>query len=330
MTRAFISGIGYHVPDRVVTNDDLAALMDTSDQWIRERTGIQSRRFVEEGVGTTDLAIPAVERALNGASLTVNDIDLIVFATSTPDYMAPGSGCLLQDRMGFPEIGALDVRVQCSGFIYGLSVADQYIRTGTFKHVLVVGAEVQSTGMDLSDAGRDVSVIFGDGAGAAVVSATEEERGILSTHLHSEGKYAQELWSEVPASRRNPRISLEDIKAGRHWLKMNGREVFRHAVTRFPESIMEAVEANNLKIEDVSLIIPHQANLRITMEVARRLKAAPELVYSNIDRYGNTTAASIPIAMAEAVDEGRIKPGDYIVLVAFGSGFTWASAMIKW
>jgi 3-oxoacyl-[acyl-carrier-protein] synthase-3 len=196
--------------------------------------------------------------------------------------------------MGFPEIGALDVRVQCSGFIYGLSVADQYIRTGTFKHVLVVGAEVQSTGMDLSDAGRDVSVIFGDGAGAAVVSATEEERGILSTHLHSEGKYAQELWSEVPASRRNPRISLEDIKAGRHWLKMNGREVFRHAVTRFPESIMEAVEANNLKIEDVSLIIPHQANLRITMEVARRLKAAPELVYSNIDRYGNTTAASIP------------------------------------
>jgi 3-oxoacyl-[acyl-carrier-protein] synthase-3 len=330
MIRAFISGIGYHVPDRVVTNDDLAALMDTSDQWIRERTGIQSRRFVEEGVGTTDLAIPAVERALNGASLTVNDIDLIVFATSTPDYMAPGSGCLLQDRMGFPEIGALDVRVQCSGFIYGLSVADQYIRTGTFKHVLVVGAEVQSTGMDLSNAGRDVSVIFGDGAGAAVVSATEEERGILSTHLHSEGKYAQELWSEVPASRRNPRISLEDIKAGRHWLKMNGREVFRHAVTRFPESIMEAVEANNLKIEDVSLIIPHQANLRITMEVARRLKAPLELVYSNIDHYGNTTAASIPIAMAEAVDEGRIKQGDYIVLVAFGSGFTWASAMIKW
>jgi 3-oxoacyl-[acyl-carrier-protein] synthase-3 len=330
MTHAFISGTGYHVPDRVVTNDDLAALMDTSDQWIRERTGIQSRRFVEEGVGTTDLAIPAVEHALNAASLTVNDIDLIVFATSTPDYMAPGSGCLLQDRMGFPEIGALDVRVQCSGFVYGLSVADQYIRTGTFKHVLVVGAEVQSTGMDLSNAGRDVSVIFGDGAGAAVVSATEEDRGILSTHLHSEGKYAQELWSEVPASGRNPRISLDDIKAGRHWLKMNGREVFRHAVTRFPETIMEAVEANNLKIEDVSLIIPHQANLRITMEVARRLKAPPELVYSNIDRYGNTTAASIPIAMAEAVNEGRIQQGDYIVLVAFGSGFAWASAMIKW
>ncbi|MFC1546954.1 beta-ketoacyl-ACP synthase III [Candidatus Neomarinimicrobiota bacterium] len=330
MTHAFISGTGYHVPDRVVTNDDLAALMDTSDQWIRERTGIQSRRFVEEGVGTTDLAIPAVEQALGAASLTVNDIDLIVFATSTPDYMAPGSGCLLQDRMGFPEIGALDVRVQCSGFVYGLSVADQYIRTGTFKHVLVVGAEVQSTGMDLSNAGRDVSVIFGDGAGAAVVSATEEDRGILSTHLHSEGKHAQELWSEVPASGRNPRISLEDIKAGRHWLKMNGREVFRHAVTRFPESIMEAVEANNLKIEDVSLIIPHQANLRITMEVARRLKAPPELVYSNIDRYGNTTAASIPIAMAEAVNDGRIQSGDYIVLVAFGSGFAWASAMIKW
>lgn len=330
MIRAFISGTGYHVPDRVVTNDDLAALMNTSDQWIRERTGIESRRYVEDGVGTTDLAIPAVEQALDAASLTVNDIDLIVFATSTPDFMAPGSGCLLQDQMGFPEIGALDVRVQCSGFVYGLSIADQYIRTGTFKNILVVGAEVQSTGMDLSDAGRDVSVIFGDGAGAAVVSATEEERGIMSTHLHSEGKHAQELWSEVPASGRHPRISLDDIKEGRHWLKMNGREVFRHAVTRFPESIMEAVEANNLKIEDVRLIIPHQANLRITMEVARRLKASPEQVYSNIDRYGNTTAASIPIAMAEAVNEGRIQEGDYVVLVAFGSGFTWASAMIKW
>ena len=330
MTRAFISGIGYHVPDRVVTNDDLAALMDTSDEWIRERTGIQTRRFVDEGVSTTELSIPAVERALGAASLTVNDIDLIIYATSTPDYMAPGSGCLLQDRMGFPEIGALDVRVQCSGFIYGLSIADQYIRTGDCKHVLVVGAEVQSTGMDLSDAGRDVSVIFGDGAGAAVVSATEEDRGILSTHLHSEGKYAQELWSEVPASARNPRISLDDIKEGRHWLKMNGREVFRHAVTRFPEAIMEAIQANNMKIDDVSLVIPHQANLRITLEVARRLRVPPEKVYSNIERFGNTTAASIPIAMAEVVNANGLKQGDYLVLVAFGSGFAWASAMIKW
>jgi 3-oxoacyl-[acyl-carrier-protein] synthase-3 len=330
MTRAFISGTGFYVPERVVTNDDLAALMDTSDEWITARTGIKERRYVTDGAGTTDIAIPAVEQALEAASLTVHDIDLIIFATSTPDYMAPGSGCLLQERMGFPEIGALDIRVQCSGFVYGLSIADQYIRTGTYRHIMLVGAEVQSTGMDMTDTGRDVSVIFGDGAGAAVISATEEERGVLSTHLHSEGKYAKELWSEVPASGRNPRISIEDVEEGRHWLKMNGREVFRHAVSRFPESIMEAIETNGLKVEDVKLIIPHQANLRITMEVARRLHLPWEAVYSNIDRYGNTTAASIPICMAEAVNEGIIQPGDHIVLVAFGSGFTWASAMIKW
>jgi len=330
MTQAYISGTGFHVPERVVTNDDLAAIMDTSDEWIRARTGIQTRRFVDDGVGTSDLAMPAVEQALKSASLTVRDIDLIIFATSTPDYMAPGSGCLLQDRMGFPQIGALDIRVQCSGFIYGLSIADQYIRTGTFCNILLIGAEVQSTAMDFSDEGRDVSVLFGDGAGAVVVSATEESRGVLSTHLHSQGKCAQELWVESPSTRRNPAVSIEDLKAGRHRLKMNGKEVFRHAVTRFPESIMEAVEANNLKIEDVSLIIPHQANLRITLEVARRLNVPAETVYSNIERYGNTTAASIPIALAEVVDEGRLQPGDYLVLVAFGSGFTWASTLIKW
>ena len=337
MTRAcpegihsYISGVGFNVPEKVVTNDDLAAIMDTSDEWIRARTGIQTRRFVADGEGTTDLAIPAVKQALRSASLAVDDIDLIIFATTTPDYFAPGSGCLLQDRMGFPEIGALDIRVQCSGFIYGLSIADQYIRTGMYRHVLLVGAEVQSTGMDLSDAGRDVSVIFGDGAGAAVISATGEDRGIMSTHLHSEGKFARELWSEVPASGRNPRISVQDVKEGRHWLQMNGREVFRHAVIRFPQSIIEAVEANNLTLEDVSLIVPHQANLRITLEVARRLKVPAERVYSNIERYGNTTAATIPIALAEAVSEERIQPGDYVVLVAFGSGFTWASALIKW
>lgn len=327
---SYISGIGYHVPERIVTNDDLAAIMDTSDAWIRERTGIQTRRYVSDGQGTTDLAVPAVEQALKSAALNVNDIDLIIFATSTPDHTHPGSGCLLQDRMGFPEIGALDIRVQCSGFIYGLSIADQYIRTGMYRQVLLVGAEVQSTGMDLSDAGRDVSVIFGDGAGAVVVSATEDDRGVMSTHLHSEGKFAKELWAEVPASGKNPCISVQDVKEGRHWLRMNGREVFRHAVVRFPQSIMEAVEANNLTLEDISLIVPHQANLRISQMVAQRLGGSEDLVYSNIQKYGNTTAASIPIALAEAVSEGRIQPGDYVVLVAFGSGFTWASALIKW
>jgi len=327
---SYISGIGFHVPEKVVTNDDLAAIMDTSDEWIRARTGIQTRRYVSDGQGTTDLAIPAVKQALKSASLTVNDIDLIIFATATPDYYLPGSGCLLQDRMGFPEIGALDIRVQCSGFIFGLSIADQYIRTGMYRHVLLVGAEVQSTGMDLSDEGRDVSVLFGDGAGAVVVSATEENRGVLSTHLHSQGKYARELWVESPSTRRNPPISIGDLEARRDRLKMNGREVFRNAVMRFPEAIIEAVEANNLTLEDVSLIVPHQANLRITREVAHRLKVPEERVYSNIERYGNTTAASIPIALVEAVSEGRVQPEDHVVLVAFGSGFTWASALIKW
>ncbi len=337
MTRAcpegihsYISGIGFHVPEKVVTNDDLAAIMDTSDEWIRARTGIQTRRFAADGEGTTDLAIPAVEQALKSASLTVHDIDLIIFATCTPDYYLPGSGCLLQDRMGFREIGALDVRVQCSGFVYGLSIADQYIKTGMYRNILLIGAEVQSTGMDLSDEGRDVSVLFGDGAGAVVVSATDEDRGILSTHLHSEGKYARELWVESPSTRHNPTISAADLEAGRHLPRMNGREVFRNAVARFPEVIMEALQANNLKIDDIALVIPHQANLRITREVARRLKVPEERVYSNIERYGNTTAASIPIALVEAVSEGRIQPEDHVVLVAFGSGFTWASALIKW
>ena len=330
MTATTISGTGFHVPERVVTNDYLAGLMDTSDEWIQTRTGIRERRYAAQGEGTAELAIPAAEQALHAAGLGVDDIDLIIFATSTPDYMAPGSGCLLQERMGFPNIGALDIRVQCSGFIYGLSIADQYIRTGMYRQVLLVGAEIQSTGMDLSDEGRDVSVIFGDGAGAVVLSATEEDRGILSTHLHSDGKYAKELWSEVPASGRNPRISVEDVQEGRHWLHMNGREVYRHAVVRFPESIMEALEAHNLTTDDVSLIVPHQANYRITAEVARRLNLPDGKIYSNIERYGNTTAASIPIALAEAVAEDRLQRGDYLILAAFGSGFTWASALIRW
>ena len=327
---SYISGTGYYVPEKVVTNDDLAEIMDTSDEWIRERTGIQTRRFVADGQATSDLAMPAAQAALEAADLTTSDIDFIIFATSTPDYYAPGSGCLLQDRMGFREIGALDIRAQCSGFVYGLSIADQYIRTGMFRNILLIGAEVQSTGMNMSDAGRDVSVLFGDGAGAVVVSATEEDRGVLSTHLHSEGKYAQELWVEAPSTRSNPPISFEDLEAGRHRLRMNGREVFRHATVRFPEAILEAVQANGLTVDDIDLVIPHQANLRISQMVAQRLGASMDLVYSNIHKYGNTTAASIPIALAEAVREERIHPGNYVVLVAFGSGFTWASAMVKW
>ena len=331
MPNPYISGTGFYLPPRIVTNDELSTYMDTSDEWIQERTGIKERHYVEKGEGPSDIAIPATKQALNAAGLKVSDIDFIIFATSTPDFYAPGSGCLLQEKMGFNEIGALDIRVQCSGFIYGLSIAEQYIRTGTFKNILLIGAEVQSTAMDLTNAGRDTAIIFGDGAGAAIISATDEDRGVLSTHMHSEGKYLKELWLESPASNAGyPRINEEVLDEGKQFLKMNGKEVFRHAVTRFPEVINEALEANNLTSENINLLIPHQANLRITQMVQKRLGLSNDQVFSNIHKYGNTTAATIPIALAEAFNEGRIKEGDILVLAAFGAGFTWASAIMKW
>ena len=331
MPNPYISGTGFYLPPRIVTNDELSTYMDTSDEWIQERTGIKERHYVEKGEGPSDIAIPATKQALNVAGLKVSDIDFIIFATSTPDFYAPGSGCLLQEKMGFNEIGALDIRVQCSGFIYGLSIAEQYIRTGTFKNILLIGAEVQSTAMDLTNAGRDTAIIFGDGAGAAIISATDEDRGVLSTHMHSEGKYLKELWLESPASNAGyPRINREALDEGKQFLKMNGKEVFRHAVTRFPEVINEALEANNLTSENIDLLIPHQANLRITQMVQKRLSLRNEQVFSNIHKYGNTTAATIPIALAEAFNEGKIKDGDLLVLAAFGAGFTWASAIMKW
>jgi len=331
MPNPYISGTGFSLPPRVVTNDELSSYMDTTDEWIQERTGIKERRYVEKGVGPSDLAIPATEQALEAAGLTVSDIDFIIFATSTPDFYAPGSGCVLQEKMGFNEIGALDIRVQCSGFIYGLSIAEQYIRTGNFKNILLIGAEVQSTAMNLTDEGRDTAIIFGDGSGAAIISATEENKGILSTHMHSEGKYLKELWLEAPASNAgHPRITREVLDEGKQYLKMNGKEVFRHAITRFPEVINEALEANNLTSENINLLIPHQANLRITQMVQKRLGLSNDQVFSNIHKYGNTTAATIPIALAEAFNEGRIKEGDILVLAAFGAGFTWASAIMKW
>ena len=331
MPNPYISGTGFYLPPRIVTNDELSSYMDTTDEWIQERTGIKERRYVEKGVGPSDLAIPATEQALKAAGLTVSDIDFIIFATSTPDFYAPGSGCVLQEKMGFNEIGALDIRVQCSGFIYGLSIAEQYIRTGNFKNILLIGAEVQSTAMNLTDEGRDTAIIFGDGAGAAIISATDEDRGIVATHMHSEGKYLKELWLEAPASNAgHPRITREVLDEGKQYLKMNGKEVFRHAITRFPEVINEALEANNLTSENINLLIPHQANLRITQMVQKRLDLSNGQVFSNIHKYGNTTAATIPIALAEAFNEGRIKEGDILVLAAFGAGFTWASAIMKW
>ncbi|MDP6570743.1 MAG: beta-ketoacyl-ACP synthase III [Candidatus Marinimicrobia bacterium] len=331
MSNPYISGTGYYLPPRVVTNEELSNFMDTSNEWILERTGIEERRYVESGVGPSDLAIPATEQALLAAGLTVKDIDFIIFATSTPDYYAPGSGCLLQEKMGFGEIGALDVRVQCSGFVYGLSIAEQYIRTGMFKHILLIGAEVQSTAMDLTTEGRDTAVIFGDGAGAAIISATEEDRGILSTHLHTDGRYVKELWLEAPASKAgHPRISKNDLDEGKQYLKMNGREVFRHAVTRFPEVIIEALKKNKIEQKDIGLLIPHQANLRITQMIQKKMGLRDDQVMSNIHKYGNTTAGTIPIALGEAIEEGRISEGDIVVFASFGSGFSWASAVMKW
>jgi len=331
MPNAYIAGTGFYVPPKIVTNADLSQYMNTTDKWIRERTGIQARRFVNKGIGPSDLAIPATEQALNSAGLSVEDIDFMIFATSTPDYYIPGSGCLLQEKMGFNEIGTLDIRVQCSGFVYGISIAEQYIKTGAFKNILLVGAEVQSTAMDLSNEGRDTAVIFGDGAGAAIIQSTEEDRGILSTHMHTEGKYLKELWVEAPASRAGyPRILPEYLEQGKQYLKMNGREVFRHAVKRFDEVINEGLIANNLYVDDIDMLIPHQANLRITQMIQKKLGLNDDKVYSNIHKYGNTTAASIPIALSEAVVEGKVSKGDIVVFASFGSGFTWASAVIKW
>ncbi|MFC1550410.1 3-oxoacyl-ACP synthase III family protein [Candidatus Neomarinimicrobiota bacterium] len=330
MNRTRITGIGHFVPDRVVTNFDLEKLMDTTNEWIIERTGIQERRWVEPGVGTSDLAVEAAKKALAMSGVNPKDVDLIIFATLTSDYAFPGASALVQKKMGMENIGAFDITVACSAFIYGISIGDQFIKTGQAETVLVIGAEIQSTGIDASTRGRDMAVLFGDGAGAAVLQKSDGESEILSTHLHVDGHFIKELWAEVPTALENPRISKKMLDEGRHYPQMNGREVFRNAVTRFPEVIKEAMDANGLNIDDVTLIIPHQANLRITQMVAKRLKIGMDKVYSNIQRYGNTTGASIPIAMSEAYEKKIFKKGDIIILAAFGAGFTWASAAIRW
>ena len=329
MPRTAILGLGQYLPERVVTNDDLAKMFDTSDEWIRQRTGISERRYVEDGVGPADLAVPATKQALEDAGLELEDIEFIIFATLNPDYFFPGSGCILQDKLGVPGIGALDVRAPCSGFIYGLSAADAFIKTGMYKRILLVGAEVHSSGLEFADRGRDLTVLFGDGAGAVILGATEKDEGILSTHLHADGRYAKDLWMEIPAACYSPRLTKEHMDEGRHYPKMNGRKVFKMAVEKLPKVINEALDANGLAIDDIDLLVPHQANLRINEFVAQKLGLPPEKVYNNIHRYGNTTAGSIPIALNEAIQEGRAKKGDTIMLAALGSGFTWASCLLK-
>jgi 3-oxoacyl-[acyl-carrier-protein] synthase-3 len=331
MASTTFAGTGFYVPDRVVTNQELTTLMDTSDEWIVERTGIRERRWVEEGMSGAEMARRASEMALEQAGMTAADVDAIVLGTLSPDHFFPGTGVFLQRELGLEGIPALDIRAQCSGFVYGLSVVDAWIRAGQFRTVLLVGVEIQSTGVDVSTRGRDMAVLFGDGAGAAVLTASDEPgRGVLSTHLHADGRFAELLWGEVSSCKMHPRITTELMAQGRHYPSMNGKEVFKHAVTRMPEVVNEALQAHGLTADDLDLLIPHQANQRITEMVRRRLKVPEHKVVSNIDRYGNTTAATIPIALAEAVREGRLSRGDLLCLVAFGSGFMWGASLIRW
>ncbi|MDN3202606.1 3-oxoacyl-ACP synthase III family protein [Algoriphagus sediminis] len=332
MFRSKILGAGHCLPERIVTNDELSGMMNTNDTWIRERTGIEERRWYTPGKETvTSMAKEASIMAMDRAGVKASEIDFIVFATITSDYFLPGAGVLLQRELPFREIGALDVRNACSGFIYSLSVADQFIKTGMYDKILVVGAEIQSSALDKSDEGRSSSVIFADGAGAVVLGRSENEKsGILSTHLHSQGKYAEELFCIAPSSSGKIRISQEMIDRGDFFLKMNGNAVFKHAVVRFMEVINEALEHNGIDKSDIDLLIPHQANLRISQYVQKKLELPDDKVYNNIMTRGNTTAGTIPIAISEAWEQGRIKEGDLLCLAAFGSGFAWASALLHW
>ena len=327
-----ILAAGHYVPERIVTNDDLSKLMNTTNEWIVERTGIQERRWYTPGVDTVNnMAAKASILALERAKVSKEEIDFIIFATITPDYFIPGNAVLLQRELGLKTIGALDIRNACSGFIYALSIADQFIKTGMYQKILVVGAEIQSSALDKSDEGRSSAVIFADGAGAAVVGRAEAgQQGILSTHLHAEGTYAEELYCIAPSSSGKERISQELIDRGEFFLKMNGNTVFKHAVVRFMEVIQEALAFNHLSKEDIDLLVPHQANLRISQYIQQKLELPDEKVFNNIMHLGNTTAGTIPIALSQAWEQGRIKEGDLLCLAAFGSGFTWASAMLRW
>ena len=330
-----IKGLGFYVPDNVVTNDDLSKLMDTSDEWIQERTGIKERRHALKGSDTTtSMGVKASLKAIEAAKINKEEIDFIVFATLSPDFYFPGCGVLVQKELGLPNVGALDIRNQCSGFLYALSVADQYIKTGMYKNILVIGAETQSPALDMSTRGRNMAVLFGDGAGAAIVSRSDNpERGILSTHLHSQGEHAEQLAMIAPGvgTKWVPQILAEnDPDDVSYYPNMNGQFVFKNAVVRFAEVIEEGLKSNGLSHKDINMLIPHQANLRISQFIQHQFKLTDEQIFNNIMKYGNTTAASIPIALTEAVQQGKIKDGDLVVLAAFGSGFTWASAIIRW
>jgi len=330
--RAIITGTGRYLPPQVVTNFDLEKIMNTTDDWIQQRSGIKERHYAEGGVGSSDLAVEAAKKAIESAGIDKSEVDFIIAATIAPDHYFPGIGVMIQAKLGLAPIGALDIRNQCSGFIYALSVADQYIRTGTYKKILLCAAEVQSHNLDYSDEGRDMAVLFGDGGAAVILepNPADDGRGILSTHLYADGRFMRDLWMEQPGSARKPTFDREVFEERRFFPRMDGKNVFKNASERMPEAVQTALARNGLTVADVDLLIPHQANDRISQMVAKKLQIPIEKVGRNIDRYGNTTAASIPILLDEAVREGRLKRGDCLVLTSFGSGYTWASAAIRW
>lgn len=329
--RSCIAGIGSYVPPRVVTNDELARMMATSDEWIRTRTGIVERHFAEEGVSCSDLGLEASKRALSDAGMTPEDLDFIIFATISPDHHFPGTGCFLQAKLGVAPIGCLDVRNQCTGFLYGMAVADALIRVGMHKNILVVGSEVHSSALDFTDEGRDVAVLFGDGAGAVIMSPSDDpNRGVLYSELHADGRFAKALFMSVWDISRKPFITPDVFNTREIWPQMDGRVVFKNAVIKLEELVENTLRNCEVKREDIKIVIPHQANLRINDLLAERLGFRPETFINNIQRYGNTTAASIPLLLDETYRAGAIRRGDLILLIAFGSGFTWASALLRW
>jgi 3-oxoacyl-[acyl-carrier-protein] synthase-3 len=336
MYNSKIIGLGHYVPENIVTNDDLSKIMDTTDEWIQERTGIKERRWAKPGDGqsTFTMGLEAAKKAISNSGIEKEDIDLIVFATLSPDYYFPGPGVQIQEALEINTVAALDIRAQCSGFVYSISVADQFIKTGMYKNILVIGSELQSHGIDKSTRGRSISVIFGDGAGAAILTREEDvTKGILSTHIHSEGKHALELATEAPGMGTrwvSDIIKDNDPEDFSYRPYMNGQFVFKHAIKRFSEVINEGLQKNNLEVSDIDMLIPHQANLRISQFIQKKFGLSDDQVYNNIQKYGNTTAASIPIALSEAHEQGKVKSGDTVVLAAFGSGFTWGSVIVKW
>jgi len=334
MKKMFIRGTGRYLPERVVTNDDLTKFMDTSDEWIQQRTGIEERRWVaEEGnIGSSDLALEASRIALNRAGWKPEDLDLIIFATLSPDLFFPGSGCLLQSKLGLKSTPAIDIRQQCTGFLYGMEIADAYIKSGYASRILLVGAEVHSTGLEMTTRGRDVTVIFGDGAGAVCLEGveTDENVGVLATSLHAQGDYAEALMTEAPASRNNPRICKEDFDEGRHFPRMDGKNVFKLAVRRLPEVTNTVLQKAGLTLDDIDMIFPHQANLRINQFYQKAMDLPDEKMYNNIQKYGNTTAATIPISIDEALEKNLISnKKSTIVLSGLGAGVTWGAIIFR-